>query len=55
MIHPRVIPEFKTEAEEAKWWFEHDEELTDDFEQAIRADSAQTQSPAPAARPKSAA
>jgi predicted DNA binding CopG/RHH family protein len=30
----RVIPDFASEAEEAKWWFEHQDELLDDFEQA---------------------
>jgi predicted DNA binding CopG/RHH family protein len=30
----RVIPDFATEAEEAKWWFEHQDELLEDFEQA---------------------
>lgn len=30
----RVLPEFASEAEEARWWFEHDDELTEDFERA---------------------
>jgi predicted DNA binding CopG/RHH family protein len=29
-----VLPDFKTEAEEAKWWFDHQEEILDDFERA---------------------
>lgn len=29
-----VLPEFKSEAEEAKWWFDHQEELDRDFAQA---------------------
>ena len=28
------IPQFATEAEEAKWWFDHRDELDNDFSQA---------------------
>jgi hypothetical protein len=30
----RVIPDFASEAEEAKWWFDHQDELLEDFKQA---------------------
>ena len=30
----RVLPDFASEAEEAKWWFDHQDELLEDFEQA---------------------
>ena len=30
------MPKFATEAEEAKWWFDHREELADDMVTAIR-------------------
>jgi hypothetical protein len=30
------MPKFATEAEEAKWWFDHREELADDMVAAIR-------------------
>lgn len=32
-MEKRVLPEFKSEAEEAKWWFENQEELDRDFAQ----------------------
>ena len=28
-------PAFASEAKEAKWWFDHNEEMTDHFEQAL--------------------
>jgi len=31
MVEKRVLPEFKSEAEEAKWWFDHQDEILDDF------------------------
>jgi predicted DNA binding CopG/RHH family protein len=30
----RILPEFKSEAEEAKWWFDHQDEVLGDFERA---------------------
>jgi hypothetical protein len=36
MTNKRVIPEFATEAEEAEWWFEHRDELSDDFVAAAK-------------------
>jgi hypothetical protein len=35
-MEKRRIPVFETEAEEAKWWYDHREELADDFVAAIR-------------------
>jgi hypothetical protein len=35
MTNKRIIPSFATEAEEAKWWFDHSDELDKDFEEAI--------------------
>ena len=32
----RVLPDFKSEADEAKWWFDHQDELDKDFEQATK-------------------
>ncbi len=29
-----MLPEFQSEAEEAKWWFDHQDELLEDFEAA---------------------
>jgi predicted DNA binding CopG/RHH family protein len=29
-----VLPDFQSEAEEAKWWFDHQDEITDAFELA---------------------
>ena len=34
MLEKRVLPKFESEAEEAKWWFEHQEELDQDFVKA---------------------
>ncbi len=31
MLEKRVLPKFESEAEKAKWWFEHQEELDQDF------------------------
>lgn len=31
MVEKRVLPEFKSEAEEAAWWFDHQDEILDDF------------------------
>jgi predicted DNA binding CopG/RHH family protein len=33
-IEKRVLPNFKSEAEEAKWWFDNQDELLKDFQQA---------------------
>ena len=30
----RILPDFKSEAEEAKWWFDHQDEILGDFETA---------------------
>jgi predicted DNA binding CopG/RHH family protein len=30
----KTLPDFKSEAEEAKWWFDHRDEVLDEFEQA---------------------
>jgi predicted DNA binding CopG/RHH family protein len=30
----RILPDFKSEAEEAKWWFDHQDELLEDFKEA---------------------
>ena len=29
-----ILPDFKSEAEEAQWWFDHQDELDKDFAQA---------------------
>jgi predicted DNA binding CopG/RHH family protein len=34
MIEKRILPDFKNEDEEAKWWFDHQDELDKDFAQA---------------------
>jgi hypothetical protein len=31
MIEKRILPKFANEAAEAQWWFEHADELADDF------------------------
>lgn len=31
MVEKRTLPEFKSEAEEAAWWFDHQDEILDDF------------------------
>ena len=33
-MEKRVLPEFKSEAEEAKWWFDNQDELDKGFAQA---------------------
>jgi predicted DNA binding CopG/RHH family protein len=33
-MEKRIIPKFESEAEEAKWWFDNQEELDKDFAQA---------------------
>ena len=33
-MEKRIIPKFATEAEEAKWWFDNQDELDKDFAQA---------------------
>ena len=33
-MEKRVLPDFKSEAEEAKWWFDNQDELLKDFEKA---------------------
>jgi hypothetical protein len=30
------VPKFATEAEEAKWWYENDEKVSDEFEKAAK-------------------
>jgi predicted DNA binding CopG/RHH family protein len=35
-IEKRVLPDFKSEAEEAKWWFDNQDELLKDFQQAAK-------------------
>jgi predicted DNA binding CopG/RHH family protein len=32
----RILPKFKSEAEEAKWWFDNQDELLKDFQQAAK-------------------
>jgi predicted DNA binding CopG/RHH family protein len=32
----RILPDFKSEAEEAKWWFDNQDELDKDFAQAAK-------------------
>jgi len=34
VIEKRVLPDFQSEAEEAKWWFDHQDEIIGDFERA---------------------
>jgi hypothetical protein len=34
MTEKRILPDFKSEAEEAKWWFDHQDEVFEDFEKA---------------------
>jgi predicted DNA binding CopG/RHH family protein len=33
-MEKRILPDFKNEDEEAKWWFDNQDELLKDFEQA---------------------
>lgn len=33
-MEKRVVPKFESEAEEAKWWFDNQDELLKDFERA---------------------
>jgi predicted DNA binding CopG/RHH family protein len=33
-MEKRILPDFKSEAEEAKWWFDNQDELDKDFAQA---------------------
>ena len=35
-MEKRILPDFKSEAEEAKWWFDNQEELDKDFELAAK-------------------
>jgi predicted DNA binding CopG/RHH family protein len=35
-MEKRILPDFKSEAEEAKWWFDHQDELDKDFAQAAK-------------------
>jgi predicted DNA binding CopG/RHH family protein len=32
-MEKRILPDFQSEAEEAKWWFDHQDELDKDFAQ----------------------
>ena len=34
MTEKRVLPDFKSEAEEAEWWDSHEDEIFEDFEKA---------------------
>ncbi len=34
-MEKRIIPKFASEAEEAQWWFDNQEELDKDFAQAL--------------------
>jgi predicted DNA binding CopG/RHH family protein len=46
VIEKRILPDFQSEAEEAKWWFDHQDEILADFERAaengtlLRGDAA---------------
>ena len=33
-MEKRILPDFKSEAEEAKWWFDNQDELLKDFKNA---------------------
>lgn len=33
-MEKRIVPKFESEAEEAKWWFDNQDELLKDFERA---------------------
>ena len=33
-MEKRILPDFKSEADEAKWWFDNQDELDKDFAQA---------------------
>jgi predicted DNA binding CopG/RHH family protein len=33
-VENRILPNFKSEAEEAQWWFDNQDELLKDFKQA---------------------
>jgi predicted DNA binding CopG/RHH family protein len=33
-VEKRILPDFKSEAEEAKWWFDNQDELDKEFAQA---------------------
>jgi predicted DNA binding CopG/RHH family protein len=33
-MEKRILPDFKSEAEEAQWWFDHQDELDKDFAKA---------------------
>jgi len=33
-MEERIVPKFETEAEEAQWWFDNQDELLKDFQQA---------------------
>ena len=35
-MEKRIIPDFESEAEEAKWWFDNQDELLKDFQQAAK-------------------
>lgn len=35
-MEKRILPDFKSEAEEAKWWFDNQDELLKDFQQAAK-------------------
>ncbi len=34
MLEKRILPKFESEADEAKWWFEHQDELDQEFVRA---------------------
>jgi len=35
-MEKRILPDFESEAEEADWWFNHQDEILGDFEQASK-------------------
>ena len=36
MANPRVVPKFKTEKEEADWWYRNRQKIAEDLEQAAQ-------------------
>ncbi len=44
-MEKRVIPAFKTEAEEAQWWFDHRDEIAADVLAAVREGRTSLSSP----------
>jgi len=50
MAHDRQIPQFRTEAEEARWWDKQGSRMARDMEAAVAAREDLTAVPAPLAR-----